>query len=68
MDFREFRYIITVADCQSITKAAAKLYVSQPSLSHLIARVEQEMGLKLFDRTVYPITLTYAGGICSRRS
>lgn len=61
MDFREFRYIITVADCQSITKAAAKLYVSQPSLSHLIARVEQEMGLKLFDRTVYPITLTYAG-------
>lgn len=61
MDFREFRYIIAVADCQSITKAAAKLYVSQPSLSHLIARVEQEMGLKLFDRTVYPITLTYAG-------
>lgn len=61
MDFREFRYMITVADCQSITKAAAKLYVSQPSLSHLIARVEQELGLKLFDRTAYPIRLTYAG-------
>lgn len=45
MDFREFRYMIAVADCQSITKAAAKLYVSQPSLSHLIARVEQELGL-----------------------
>lgn len=61
MDFREFRYMIAVADCQSITKAAAKLYVSQPSLSHLIARVEQELGLKLFDRTAYPIRLTYAG-------
>ena len=61
MNFRELSYITVVADCQNITKAAQKLYVSQPSLSHLISKVEDEIGLKLFDRTAYPLTLTYAG-------
>lgn len=61
MNFRELSYITTVADCQSITKAAQKLYISQPSLSHTISKIEDEMGVKLFDRTTYPITLTYAG-------
>ncbi len=32
MDFREMLYITTVADCRSITAAARKLYISQPSL------------------------------------
>ena len=61
MDFRELYYITMIADCQSITKAAQKLYISQPSLSHLVSKVEAELGVKLFDRTAYPITQTYAG-------
>jgi len=61
VDFRELVYITTVADCKSVTEAAKKLYISQPSLSQIIAKVEQELGVKLFDRTAYPITLTYAG-------
>ena len=61
MDFRELVYITTVADCQSVTAAAKKLYISQPSLSQIISKVENELGVKLFDRTVYPIALTYAG-------
>ena len=61
MDFRELYYITMIADCQSITKAAQKLYISQPSLSHLVSKVENELGVKLFDRTAYPITQTYAG-------
>lgn len=61
MDFREMQYITTVADCKSVTAAAKKLYISQPSLSYIISKVEQDVGVKLFDRKNYPLTLTYAG-------
>lgn len=56
-------YITTVADCKSVTAAAKKLYISQPSLSHIISKVEQDTGVKLFDRGTAPISLTYAGEI-----
>lgn len=61
MDFREMMYITTVADCKSVTAAAKKLYISQPSLSYIISKVEQDVGVKLFERKTYPLTLTYAG-------
>lgn len=61
MEFRELVYITTVAECKSITKAANKLYISQPSLSQFILKVEENMGVKLFDRSTNPISLTYAG-------
>lgn len=61
MDFRELRYITKVADCGSITEAARQLFISQPSLSYIIARVEQDIGVQLFNRRNYPLTLTYAG-------
>ena len=61
MDFREMVYITTVADCRSVTAAAKKLYISQPSLSYIISKVEQDVGVKLFERKNYPLTLTYAG-------
>ncbi len=61
MDFREMTYITTIADCGSITAAARKLYISQPSLSAIVSKVEKETGAKLFERKNYPLTLTYAG-------
>ena len=61
MDFREMLYITAVADCRSVTAAAKRLYISQPSLSYIISKVEQDVGVKLFDRRTYPLTLTYAG-------
>lgn len=61
MDFRELSYIIAVADHHSVTEAAKKLYISQPSLSYIISKVEDDLGVKLFDRKTNPITLTYAG-------
>lgn len=61
MDFREMTYIVTTADCKSVTEAAKKLYISQPSLSQIISKVENEAGVKFFDRTSFPITLTFAG-------
>lgn len=61
MDFRELQYITMIADCGSITEASKRLFISQPSLSYMLSRVEQELGVQLFNRRNYPLTLTYAG-------
>lgn len=61
MDFKQLQYILTVAECCSVTKAAEQLYMSQPALSHFIQKTEAECGLMLFDRSTNPIRLTYAG-------
>lgn len=61
MDFKKLKYVLTVAEVQSISKAAAILYISQPSLSHIISNIEKELGVKIFNRTATPISLTYAG-------
>ncbi len=61
MDFRELTYITAVADNHSVTEAARKLFISQPSLSYIISKVEEDLGVKLFNRKTNPITLTYAG-------
>ncbi len=61
MNLKQARYIKTIADCGSITAAAKKLFVSQPSLSQMLHQVEQEIGVSIFDRSVSPLRLTYAG-------
>lgn len=61
MDFKQITYIIKVAECRNITKAARELYISQPSLSQLISKAEEELGIRIFDRNTNPLTLTYAG-------
>ncbi len=53
--------IYTVYQEGSISKAAQKLFVSQPSLSVMIQKIEEEVGVPLFDRTCKPIRLTEAG-------
>ena len=54
-------YIYTVYKEQSFTAAAKKLFISQPSLSASVRRVEEKIGYPLFDRTTKPITLTEYG-------
>lgn len=61
MELRQFTYVNMAAECGSFTKAAAKLFISQPALSNYIAKVEAELGVKLFDRSATPLRLTYAG-------
>ena len=61
MNLKQARYIKTIAQCGSITAAAKKLYVSQPSLSQMLRQIEEEIGLPLFDRSVSPFHITYAG-------
>lgn len=61
MTDRQLRYILTIVEEGSLTSAAQKLYISQPSLSALLAKVEGDYGAKLFDRSTSPLKLTYAG-------
>ena len=61
MNLKQALYIQTIAREGNITAAAKKLYVSQPSLSQMVRQVESEYGVMLFDRTVSPLRLTYAG-------
>lgn len=56
-------YVIAVAECGSISKAAEFLYISQPSLSRFISKLENELGLRLFLRSIDGITLTEAGEV-----
>ncbi len=59
MDNRD--YFLTVAETGNISRAAEKLYVSQPSLSKYLRRLERDLGAALFDRSSYPLKLTEAG-------
>ncbi len=61
MNLKQALYIRTIAQEGGVTAAAKKLYVSQPSLSQMVRQVENEYGVTLFDRTVSPLHLTYAG-------
>ena len=61
MNLKQAQYVKTIAECGSITAAAKKLFVSQPSLSQMLRQLEQETGLPIFDRSTSPMRLTYAG-------
>ncbi|MDO4267578.1 MAG: LysR family transcriptional regulator [Eubacteriales bacterium] len=61
MTSRELLYVKTVADERSISKAARKLFMAQPSLSQSIQRIEESVGTPLFNRASSGLTLTYAG-------
>ena len=50
MNWNQLQYVITIAEEKSITKAAQKLYISQPSLSLSIQALEKETGIPLFER------------------
>lgn len=54
-------YFMVIAEEGSLTKAAAKLYISQSSLSQYLKRLETGLGVQLFDHSSSPLKLTYAG-------
>lgn len=55
------RYVVAVAETNSFTRAAERCLVVQSALSHQIARLERELGARLFDRTSRRVRLTPAG-------
>ena len=59
----EMKYIYTVYQCGSFSKAAEKLFLTQPALSISVQKVEHEVGMPLFNRDKKPLELTEAGMI-----
>lgn len=59
--FNRKELIYTIYKEQSFSKAAQKLFIAQPSLSAMVKKTEEEIGLPLFDRTSKPIRLTETG-------
>lgn len=61
MDLKEQKYVCALAEYGNLTKAAERLYISQPALSIYIANLERNMGTPLFERNGKRMDLTYAG-------
>jgi DNA-binding transcriptional LysR family regulator len=61
MDLRELRYLVTVAEAGHVGRAAGQLFISQPSLSYALKKLERELGVTLLRRHARGVDLTEAG-------
>lgn len=61
VELQQMRYVVAVAETASFTRAAERCLVVQSALSHQIARLERELGARLFERTSRRVRLTPAG-------
>ncbi len=61
MTITQLQYVLAVAEYKNFTFAAEKCFVTQPTLSMQIQKVEEELGIQIFDRTKKPIQLTEIG-------
>jgi LysR family transcriptional regulator, cyn operon transcriptional activator len=61
MELRHLRYFVAVAECLSFTRAAARVHVTQSTLSHQIRQLEEQIGQVLFDRIGKKVVTTEAG-------
>ena len=68
MEIRVLRYFLTIVREESIPRAAEALHITQPTLSRQIAQLEEEMGVRLFDRGTRKIVLTDEGLLLRRRA
>lgn len=61
MNTRQLQYAVTLAQTRNFSQVAQMLKISQPALSKQIISLENDLGIKLFDRNTTPLTLTPAG-------
>jgi DNA-binding transcriptional LysR family regulator len=63
MEVRQLEYVVAIADTKSFTKAAERCHTAQSALSHQIARLERQLGSRIFERTSRSVVLTEAGQV-----
>ncbi|MBP6507753.1 MAG: LysR family transcriptional regulator [Opitutaceae bacterium] len=68
MELYQLRYLVAVAEMENFTRASEKLFVTQPTLSQQIIKLEKELGCKLFHRLGRKAILTEAGTIFINRA
>ncbi|MBL8582882.1 MAG: LysR family transcriptional regulator [Rhizobiaceae bacterium] len=68
MDVRQLRYFLSVAKFRSFSRASVDLNVAQPALSHHVANLEAELGVKLFERSTKGVTPTECGETLMRHA
>lgn len=61
MTLQQIKYVITIADCNSMNKAAGELFISQPTLSAAVKELEEEIGITIFHRSNKGIVVTVEG-------
>ena len=61
MTLQQLKYVITVANTGTITEAANRLFISQPSLTNAIHELEKEMNITIFNRTNKGISISKEG-------
>lgn len=61
MNFQQVKYILAVSQLKSFGKAAEHCYITQSTLSTMIARYEKEIGIRIFDRSSKPVAVTAEG-------
>src|ERR1700683_2156856 len=68
IELRHLRYFLAVCETLHFGKAAEKLGMAQPPLSHQIKNLERNLGYALFDRTTRGVRLTRVGQFFSQRA
>ena len=68
MDIRVLSYFLMAAREENITRAAQLLHVTQPTLSRQLMQLEEELGVKLFQRSNHSVYLTDEGMVFRRRA
>lgn len=63
MTLQQLKYIVMIADTGTISEAANKLFISQPSLTKSLRELEKEMGISIFDRTNKGISISRDGEV-----
>lgn len=63
MTLQQLKYSITVAETGSISEAARRLFISQPSLTSAIQELEKEMGIRIFNRTNKGVIVSHEGDV-----
>ncbi|MBR2208774.1 MAG: LysR family transcriptional regulator [Synergistaceae bacterium] len=68
MELRVLKYFLEIAKDENLTRAAERLYITQPTLTRQLHQLEEELGKKLYTRTNYKIKLTEEGKLLKERA